>query len=101
MTALSLAQPGKNYTIKWNVFQSNIAADVENLGLYPGETLFLISSYFGNVIVRACSHKRCMRIFKRNFVLCKAKLCRHTRVFQIILTKQRAKFVKRHVQRLM
>ncbi|MCD8181385.1 MAG: ferrous iron transport protein A [Firmicutes bacterium] len=51
MTALSLAQPGKNYTIKWNVCQSNIAADVENLGLYPGETLFLISSYFGNVII--------------------------------------------------
>ncbi len=51
MTTLSLAKPGKSYTIKWNVCQNSLDANTIELGLYPGTTLFVIGSYFGNVIV--------------------------------------------------
>ncbi|MCC8098138.1 MAG: ferrous iron transport protein A [Eubacterium sp.] len=51
MTALSLAQPGMNYTIKWNVSQNDMGKAMKRIGLCPGATVFLLNSYFGSVIV--------------------------------------------------
>ncbi len=51
MTALSHAQPGMCYTIKWNVCHGLNASTTEKLHLIPGETLYLLNSYFGSVIV--------------------------------------------------
>ncbi|MCC8103001.1 MAG: ferrous iron transport protein A [Clostridiales bacterium] len=51
MTALSLAAPGKNYTIKWNICRCDAEQEMKQVGLCPGETIYLLNSYFGNVIV--------------------------------------------------
>ncbi len=51
MTALSLAHPGKLYTIKWNFSRNDYVNLMEQLGLIPGATLFLMNSFFGNVII--------------------------------------------------
>ncbi len=54
MTALSLAKPGMDYTIKWNVCRNidDESADyIETLGLRPGAKIFLLNSYFGNVLI--------------------------------------------------
>lgn len=35
MTALSLAQPGMNYTIKWNVSENDMGKAMNRIGLCP------------------------------------------------------------------
>ncbi len=50
MTALSYASPGQNYKIKWNV--GNSAKALEEIGIAPGKMVYLLSSYFGSVILR-------------------------------------------------
>ncbi len=50
MIALSLAKPGRNYTIRWNC-SCDAEQEMKQTGLCPGETIYLLNSYFGNVIV--------------------------------------------------
>lgn len=57
MTGLSLAKPGLLYTIKWNLCTDESGVITREYGLCPGETVFLMGSCFGNVIVRVNEKK--------------------------------------------
>lgn len=51
MIALSDAAPGLEYTVKWNVNRGASAASTAKVGLRSGEELFLLSSFFGSVVI--------------------------------------------------
>jgi len=51
MIALSEAEPGLNYTVKWNVNRSTGEVKTKQFGLVPGVELFLLNSGFGGVMV--------------------------------------------------
>ncbi|WP_302161340.1 hypothetical protein, partial [uncultured Ruminococcus sp.] len=46
-------------------------------------------------IFRTCLHKKYMWIFEHNFVADKAKICRHTFVWQEFLTQYATKFAEK------
>lgn len=51
MIALSDAAPGTAYTVKWNVNRGDNASKTAGFGLRSGQELFLLSSFFGNVVI--------------------------------------------------
>ncbi len=54
-----------------------------------------MSSRFFCEIFRACIHRKYMRIFEQFFFADKAKICRHTFVWQEFFTQYATKFAEK------